>query len=108
MSNITVKSGDSLSVSVKQTGYNKATVVNQPVENTISIRGLKGGGDLGFVHTQSSAASTWSVSHNLAKKPSVTILDDSGYEIEADVQHTSDNSVTITFSEAITGTAHFN
>lgn len=109
MSNsIQIQNGDSTSISVKQSGYNKATVVNQPVQNTIDISGLKGGGDLGYVHTQSEASTTWGVTHSLAKKPSVTILDADGYEIEADVQHTSDNAVTITFSEAITGTAHFN
>ena len=109
MSNsIQIQSGASTSISVKQTGYNKSTVVNQPVKNTIDISGLKGGGDLSYVHNQTTASSTWSVTHSLIKKPAVTILDDDGYEIEADVQHISDNSVIITFSEAITGTAHFN
>jgi hypothetical protein len=105
---IQIQSGASTSISVKQTGYNKSTVVNQPVKNTIDISGLKGGGDLSYVHNQTTASSTWSVTHSLIKKPAVTILDDDGYEIEADVQHISDNSVIITFSEAITGTAHFN
>ena len=106
--NIQIQSGASISVSVKQTGYNKSTVVNQPVENTISIRGLKGGGDLSYVHTQSTAASVWNITHSLIKKPAVTIIDEEGYEVEADVQHLSDNAVTITFSEPFAGTAHFN
>ena len=106
--NIQIQSGASISVSVKQTGYNKSTVVNQPVENTISIRGLKGGGDLSYVHTQSTPASVWNITHSLIKKPAVTIIDEEGYEVEADVQHLSDNAVTITFSEPFAGTAHFN
>lgn len=106
--NIQIQSGASTSITVKQTGYNKSTVVNQPVENSISIRGLKGGGDLNYIHNQTSAASVWNITHSLIKKPAVIILDDDGYEIEADVQHLSDNAVTITFSEAITGSAHFN
>jgi len=105
---IQIQSGATTSISVKQTGYNKSTVVNQPVKNTIDISGLKGGGDLSYVHNQTTASSTWSVTHSLIKKPAVILLDDDGYEIEADIQHISDNSVIITFSEAITGTAHFN
>ncbi len=106
--NIQIQSGASTSITVKQTGYNKSTVVNQPVKNTIDISGLKGGGDLSYVHTQSTPASVWNVTHSLIKKPAVTIIDDDGFEIEADIEHLSDNAVTITFSEAITGTAHFN
>jgi adenylosuccinate lyase len=105
---IQIQSGASTSISVKQTGYNKSTVINQPVKNTIDISGLKGGGDLSYVHNQTTASDVWNVTHSLIKKPAVIILDDDGYEIEADVQHLSDNAVTITFSEAITGTAHFN
>ena len=109
MSNtIEIQSGATTSISVKQTGYNKSTVVNQPVKNTIDISGLKGGGDLSYVHNQTTAASVWNVTHSLTKKPSVTIIDDDGFEIEADIEHLSDNSVTITLSEAITGSAHFN
>lgn len=109
MSNtIQIQSGASTSISVKQTGYNKSTVVNQPVKNTIDISGLKGGGDLSYVHSQTTASNVWNVTHSLIKKPAVTIIDDDGFEVEADVKHLSDNAVTITFSEAITGTAHFN
>jgi len=105
---IQIQSGASTSITVKQTGYNKSTVVNQPVQNTIDISGLKGGGDLSYVHNQTTASAVWNVTHSLIKKPAVTIIDDDGFEIEADIEHLSDNSVTITFSEAITGTAHFN
>lgn len=109
MSNtIQIQSGASTSITVKQTGYNKSTVVNQPVQNTIDISGLKGGGDLSYVHSQTTASAVWNVTHSLIKKPAVTIIDDDGFEIEADIEHLSDNAVTITFSEAITGTAHFN
>ena len=109
MSNtIEIQSGATTSITVKQTGYNKSTVVNQPVQNTIDISGLKGGGDLSYVHNQTTASAVWNVTHSLIKKPAVTIIDDDGFEIEADIEHLSDNSVTITFSEAITGTAHFN
>ena len=106
--NIEIKSGASTSITVKQTGYNRATVVNQPVKNTIDIAGLKGGGDLSYVHTQATPSDVWNITHSLIKKPAVTIIDEEGYEVEADVQHLSDNAVTITFSEPFAGTAHFN
>jgi len=105
---IEIQSGATTSITVKQTGYNKSTVVNQPVQNTIDISGLKGGGDLSYVHNQTTASAVWNVTHSLIKKPAVTIIDEEGYEVEADVQHLSDNAVTITFSEPFAGTAHFN
>ena len=109
MSNtIQIQNGASTSISVKQTGYNKSTVVNQPVKNIIDISGLKGGGDLSYVHNQTTPSDVWNVTHSLIKKPAVSYFDHEGYEVEADIQHLSDNAVTITFSEPFTGTAHFN
>lgn len=51
------------------------------------------------------AASTWIIDHNLNKFPQVTLIDDEGNIIDADVAYGSLNQVTITFAEPQSGKA---
>lgn len=108
MSNITVNNQESVSVSIKQTGYNKTTIAKQPAQNTLDIKGLKGGGDKNYVHTQSTPAATWTVSHNLGKRPAVVVVDSAEDVVYGDIQYIDDNTVTLTFSGAFSGKAYFN
>ncbi len=59
-------------------------------------------------HNQDIANSLWTISHNMGKFPSVTIIDSSGDEVEGDVKHIDINNLTISFSSAFTGKAHLN
>lgn len=52
--------------------------------------------------------STVTVQHNLHKKPAVTVMDTAGNELFCDVCYTNNDSVTLTFSEPVRGTAYFN
>lgn len=61
-----------------------------------------------YTHTQSSAASSWVVTHNLNRYPSVSVVDSSGNLVTGEVRYTSVNSVTITFSAPFSGTAYLN
>jgi len=108
MSNITVKSGDNVTISAKQTGYNKTTVAQQPVQNTIDIAGLKGGGDKNYIHVQNTSSATWVISHNLGKKPSVVIVDSADDVVYGEITYIDDNNVTLTFAGAFSGKAYFN
>ena len=108
MSNITVNNQESVSVSIKQTGYNKTTIAKQPAQNTLDIKGLKGGGDKNYVHTQSTPAASWTVSHNLGKRPAVVVVDSAEDVVYGDIQYIDDNTVTLTFSGAFSGKAYFN
>lgn len=108
MSNITVNNQESVSVSIKQTGYNKTTIAKQPAQNTLDIKGLKGGGDKNYVHTQSTPAASWTVSHNLGKRPAVVVVDSAEDVVYGDIQYINDNTVTLTFSGAFSGKAYFN
>jgi hypothetical protein len=67
--------------------------------------GSGSGGDAGFTHTQTAAASTWTINHFLGRKPSVTILNSSDVEIEGEVEHSNNNTVIARFSVAVSGTA---
>lgn len=79
---------------------------------TVGIQGPQGppggGADANYVHTQASALGTWTVAHNLGKRPSVTVVDSSDREVEGDIVHDSINQATITFSAAFAGKAYVN
>lgn len=57
------------------------------------------------LHTQSVAAAEWIVNHNFGYKPDVSIYDNGGNEVEAQVLHMSDNQVRIYFAAANAGFA---
>jgi len=59
-------------------------------------------------HTQGSASSTWTITHNLNKFPSVTIVDSNEEQIFGVVDYQSANTIVLTFSAAILGKAYLN
>ncbi len=60
-----------------------------------------------FTHTQASAATSWTVNHNLGYRPTVTIFSAGGVEVEAGILHTTLNQVQLSFNVAVSGTATF-
>ena len=58
------------------------------------------------VHTQGSAATTWTITHTLGGRPSITVVDSTGTVVVGDVQYNSDTQVTLTFSAAFSGSAY--
>jgi len=64
--------------------------------------------DKNFVYTQAVASPTWQVTHNLNKYCAVTVTDTNEFEIFPNIEYTSLNTVTITFSTATAGFAYFN
>ena len=59
-------------------------------------------------HTQGSASATWTITHNLNKFPSVTIVDSNEEQIFGVVDYQSANTIVLTFSAAISGKAYLN
>lgn len=64
--------------------------------------------DKSYEHTQASSSASWVIPHQLGKKPSVTVQDGSGNDIEGSITFTDDNNLTITFNTAFTGVAYLN
>lgn len=64
--------------------------------------------DRNYRHTQLAPSRVWSVVHDLGKYPSVTIMDETGIEYEAEVKHTDQNNTLLTFSEPFAGYADIN
>jgi hypothetical protein len=71
--------------------------------------GAGGGGStqtLGYTYTQASAATTWTISHGLSFYPNVTVVDSTGHEIyPGDLTYPNANTVQLTFSAAVGGSA---
>lgn len=63
-------------------------------------------GSTPYVHTQASAALTWTITHGLGYYPNVMAFDGSGVEIRGTVDHVSINEVQITHSTAYSGVAY--
>lgn len=71
-------------------------------------QGEAGTGDAFYLHDQMIAASTWNITHNLNKYPSVTIVTSAGDEVEGDVNYVNTNTVTLNFSASFSGKAYLN
>ena len=70
----------------------KKIVINELLSSNTSLT------DKNFVHNQIGLSSTWSVTHNLNKFPSVTVVDSGGTIITGEVTHVNLNEVTISFT----------
>lgn len=61
-----------------------------------------------YVHTQGAPSSSWSITHNMNKYPSVTIVDSSNNTVEGEVVYNSLTSLTVNFSGSFSGKAYIN
>lgn len=59
----------------------------------------------GYLHTQTSASTTWTINHNLGFKPAIELLDAGGGEFDADIVHTSVNQAIVYCNPAAAGVA---
>ena len=65
-------------------------------------------GDKHYSHTQANASAVWSIQHNLNKYPAVTVTLSTGQKGYADINYTSKNTLTISFTAAESGKAYMN
>ena len=78
------------------------------VDKHYALVAFGGGTDKTYTHTQNSGATTWSVTHNLGKQPSVTVVDVNNVQGYGIVTHTNAYELTITFPGNTTGKAYCN
>lgn len=63
--------------------------------------------DLGYVHTQSPASDTWTITHRLGIRPGgVLSIDDTGARIVGDITFSDANTLVMTFGSPREGTAY--
>lgn len=83
--------------------------LNQVLANLVStLLSLYRSSDKYFIHDQFSPSSVWVVEHDLEKKPSVTITDSSGNQVEGDIKYISEHKLTITFNFPFSGYTYLN
>jgi len=95
-----------------------ATLTTQPVRDVVQNVGPPGregkpgppgeGVDLHYRHIQSTPASSWTIAHNLGKRPSVSVVDSAGTNIVGGFEYVDDNNCTLTFSSSFSGEAYLN
>ena len=56
-------------------------------------------GDITYTHNQSTTSNTWTITHNLNRFPSVTVVDSADTIVYGTVVYNSANQLTITFFE---------
>ena len=61
-----------------------------------------------YTFTQSAAASTWTITHNLGRFPSVSVVDSAGSIINGAITYTNENVITVVFTSATSGKAYLN
>jgi len=61
-----------------------------------------------FIYEQVTPASTWVITHNLDKYPSVTIIDNYNRQFEGHVEYKDNNTIIVTLSAPTKGKAYLN
>ncbi len=61
---------------------------------------------LSYTHNQMVASDTWTINHNLGRKPNVSVVDSADTVIVGNITYIDDNTLTVTFSAAFSGKAY--
>lgn len=61
-----------------------------------------------YVHIQIAAATTWDITHDLDKHPSVTVVDTGGNVVVGDVEYITTSHIRVHFSAEFSGKAYLN
>ena len=92
-------------VDITVTADNENRTIILTYRDTLSIQETY---KFSHIHTQTVSSSTWSITHNLNKYPSVSVVDSSNEEVIGEVQHINPNSLTVKFSAPFSGKAFLN
>ena len=71
-------------------------------------QGIPGLSGANYTHTQAVPSADWTITHNLARFPSVTVIDSAGSTVVGDVEYLSNNQIAIHFTAAFGGSAYLN
>ena len=88
-------------------------IISKPDGSTknLTVNALKGTPT--YSHNQSAASATWTITHNLNKFPSVTVIDSGDSVVQGEILYNSANQLTLTFyagggTSAFSGKAYLN
>lgn len=96
-----------LTQTVTITDGGSSTVITVPETTVVTATtiGPQGSAGAGFVFTQPSSASSWTINHNLGFKPSVDVYDSGSQQIQVEVSHASINQTVILLTASTAGFA---
>lgn len=80
-----------------------ATVINSI---TVTTGSIASGPARRYVHAQGTASSTWTITHPLGGRPSITIVDSAGTVVFGEVQYLSNTQIQVLFSAPFSGFAY--
>lgn len=90
--------------------YVRQIVVSAPgPQGPAGLSGVQNDEVVGLVsyrHQQGAVSNLWSINHNLNFHPNVTIYDSGGSMVEGTVNHINAVSLTVSFSDPISGVAY--
>lgn len=92
-----------LTVGTVTTGPAAVTITGTAPSQTINFVLPTGGS---YIHTQSTSASTWTITHNLGYYPAVSVVDSGGNVVIGDVNYISINAVSVSFNASFGGKAY--
>lgn len=80
--------------------------VNTLKQGPPGINGIDGIDSPEYIHTQSVAASVWTINHNLGiTYPTTTVFSSGGLELEVEIVNISANQCQVLFNSPVAGTA---
>lgn len=92
-------------VDINITADNENRTITLVYRDTLSIQETF---KFSHIYNQTVSSSTWNITHNLNKFPSVSIVDSSNAEVIGEVEHINSNSLTVKFSAPFSGKAFLN
>lgn len=91
------------------------TVLLKPTSRPVTLQIRSGRGGIGeqgpagqvedYVHTQPSASSLWTITHNLDRRPTITVYSVGGVAVDARITHLTDDVSQAQFNSPFAGTA---
>lgn len=105
--NISIEATESVSLAVSQLVRPDVTVSGATAPKIV-VGGAGGSGDVHYVFPQDVPSALWTITHNLNKKPSVTVVSSADTVMYGDITYLNTNKLTITFSAPFSGKAYLN
>lgn len=114
MSPLRVKQSIQANMNYSTASGNYNDLSNKPKINGITLEGNISSSDLGidadksYVYAQNIPSSTWDITHNMGKYPSVTVIDSAGSVVIGEVTYKSTSQLAVTFTSSFSGKAYLN
>jgi len=93
---------------VKLKGKGNFIDISQTITNQVDFEVVNIPTDANFIFTQSIPSAIWTITHNLDKFPSVSVVDTANQLMYGDTEYIDKNKLTITFSATFSGKAYLN